>query len=66
VSVFYPSSVGSQGKDTWAFIIAATSTTAITVAEFNATTGVILQNAFRPGFGADAETERITDKGVIA
>lgn len=62
MSVFYPSSVGSQGKDTWVFVVAIASTTAMTTTEFNASTGVILQNAMRPGFGADAETERITDE----
>lgn len=62
MSVFFPQSVGSQGTDTWIWVPAIASKTAMTVAEATATGAVVLQNTFRPGFGADAETDRVTDE----
>ena len=62
MTVFYPDSVGTQGKDAWIFIPTATSKAAITVAEATAVGSCVLQNAFRPGFGADADTEQVSDE----
>jgi hypothetical protein len=62
VTVFYPDAVGTQGKDTWIFVPAVVSKAAVTVAEATATGACVLQNAFRPGFGADADTEQVNDE----
>jgi hypothetical protein len=62
VTVFYPDTVSSQGKDTWLYVPAIATRTAMTVAEATATGSVVIQNAMRPGFGSDAETERILDE----
>lgn len=61
MSVFYPALVPSKGADTWIFVPTIASTTAMTVAEATAAGACVLQNAFRPGFGASQEPERITD-----
>lgn len=62
MTVFYPDIVSSQGRDTWIWVPAIANKTAMTVAEATAAGAVVIQNAMRPGFGADAETERITDE----
>jgi hypothetical protein len=62
VTVFYPDAVGTQGKDTWIFVPAIAAKSAPTVAELTATGACVLQNAFRPGFGADSDIERISDE----
>jgi len=62
VTVFFPDSVPSLGKDTWRFIITAASKTAVTVAELTASTGCDIQLAMRPGFGIEADTTKIDDR----
>lgn len=62
MTVFYPDSVGTQGRDTWLFVPTATNKALITVAEATATGSCALQNAIRPGFGADASTEQVNDE----
>ena len=62
MSVYYPDSVGSQGKDTWIWVPTIATKTAMTVAEATATGAVVLQNAMRPGFGSSSETEKINDE----
>ena len=61
MSVYQPESVSSIGRDGWWFVPTVAVKSAMTVAEATAVGGLQVNLAFKPGFGATTETNKVED-----
>jgi len=61
MTVYFPDGVSSLGKEVWMWTAAVAVKAAMTLAETAVAGNVLIQMALRPGFGPDADTNRISD-----
>lgn len=66
MTTFFPTGVGTIGKDLWLWLTVGSSQAALTTTELTAVTTVQIQNAMRPGFGVTADVNRVDDRRLGA